>query len=401
MRTWYIITPVILCLVMIPVAQANAVFWDLLITPTISNDPVPLGGYPELSGIIKDHGGNAVIGANVSVRTLGYTAWLETNEHGKFAYSFNETVATSGLHSVLIHATADGLGGEKTGFADITYRTEGGSGLSAEAKILATEDAKKYLNADKDDFTNDLVGSLLYEYYDDLYQTYLEQIERKQKLEDQNNQLLINRELALNTTNNLVDDDEKRTGHISKYSYEKLISNTDPTIRNDVIRQINYTMTAFQEAQDTIKLIQESGKSYEEAVNMYSENNPLSRETMDLILTGYSYDDIENMKTEDASENMSVINSNSTTLNVPTNDLNSSVANQTVINQTVAENIVIPEPTYNLYISATALNWDLPPSGTSINLTGSAIGLSSSGKIMVGINGTLIELQLHELKITK
>ena len=323
MRTWYIITPVILCLVMIPVAQANAVFWDLLITPTISNDPVPLGGYPELSGIIKDHGGNAVIGANVSVRTLGYTAWLETNEHGKFAYSFNETVATSGLHSVLIHATADGLGGEKTGFADITYRTEGGSGLSAEAKILATEDAKKYLNADKDDFTNDLVGSLLYEYYDDLYQTYLEQIERKQKLEDQNNQLLINRELALNTTNNLVDDDEKRTGHISKYSYEKLISNTDPTIRNDVIRQINYTMTAFQEAQDTIKLIQESGKSYEEAVNMYSENNPLSRETMDLILTGYSYDDIENMKTEDASENMSVINSNSTTLNVPTKrDLN-------------------------------------------------------------------------------
>ena len=66
----------------------------------------------------------------MSVRTLGHTAWLETDEHGRFAYSFNETTTTPGLHSVLIHATADGLGGEKTGFADITYRVEGGSGLS-------------------------------------------------------------------------------------------------------------------------------------------------------------------------------------------------------------------------------------------------------------------------------
>ena len=57
---------------------------------------------------------------------------------------------------------------------DITYRVEGGSGLSAEEKILATEDARKYLNANENDFTNDLVGSLLYEYYNDLYQVHLE-----------------------------------------------------------------------------------------------------------------------------------------------------------------------------------------------------------------------------------
>ena len=37
-----------------------------------------------------------------------HTAWLETDEHGRFAYSFNETTTTPGLHSVLIHATADG-----------------------------------------------------------------------------------------------------------------------------------------------------------------------------------------------------------------------------------------------------------------------------------------------------
>ena len=156
-------------------------------------------------------------------------------------------------------------------------------------------------------------------------------------------------------------------------------------------------MTAFQEAQDAIKLIQESGESYEDAVDIYSENNPLSRETLEMILAGYSYDDIqEHMKTKDMGENTSVADSNSTVLDIPANDLNS-----TVTNQTVAENITISEPTYSLYISATALNWDLPPSGTSINLTGSAIGLSSSGKIMVGVNGTLVELQLHELKIAE
>ena len=186
MRTWYILTSVILCLVLAPMVQANAVFWDLLIDPTVTNDPVPVAGNPELSGIITDHGGDAVIGANVSVRTLGHTAWLETDEHGRFAYSFNETTTTPGLHSVLIHATADGLGGEKTGFADITYRVEGGSGLSAEEKILATEDARKYLNANENDFANDLVGSLLYEYYNDLYQIHLEKIAREQKLQEQN-----------------------------------------------------------------------------------------------------------------------------------------------------------------------------------------------------------------------
>ena len=193
MRTWYILTSVILCLVLAPMVQANAVFWDLLIQPTITNDPVPVAGNPALSGIITDHGGDAVIGANVSVRTLGHTAWLETDEHGRFAYSFNETTTTPGLHSVLIHATADGLGGEKTGFADITYRVEGGSGLSAEEKILATEDARKYLNANENDFTNDLVGSLLYEYYNDLYQVHLEKIAREQQLQEQNDQLLKNR----------------------------------------------------------------------------------------------------------------------------------------------------------------------------------------------------------------
>ena len=397
MRTWYILTSVILCLVLAPMVQANAVFWDLLIDPTVTNDPVPVAGNPELSGIITDHGGDAVIGANVSVRTLGHTAWLETDEHGRFAYSFNETTTTPGLHSVLIHATADGLGGEKTGFADITYRVEGGSGLSTEEKILATEDARKYLNANENDFTNDLVGSLLYKYYNDLYQIHLEKIAREQQLQEQNNQLLKNRAIALNETNNRIDDNEKKIDQASKYSYEKLISNTDPSIRDDVIHQINYTMTTFQEAQDAIKLIQESGTSYEDAVNIYSESNPLSRETLEMILAGYSYDDIqEYMRTKDMGENTSAVDSNSTVLGIPANDLNS-----TVTNQTVTENIIISEPTYSLYISATALNWDLPPSGTSINLTGSAIGLSSSGKIMVGVNGTLVELQLHELKITK
>ena len=102
MRTWYILTSVILCLVLAPMVQANAVFWDLLIQPTITNDPVPVAGNPALSGIITDHGGDAVIGANVSVRTLGHTAWLETDEHGRFAYSFNETTTKDGTDDTKI-----------------------------------------------------------------------------------------------------------------------------------------------------------------------------------------------------------------------------------------------------------------------------------------------------------
>ena len=396
MRTWYILAPVIACLAMAPMVQADAIFWDLLIHPTIINDPVPLGGHPELNGIIEDHGGNAVVGASISVRTLGHTAWLETDEYGRFAYLFNETMATPGLHSVQIHATANGIGGEKTGFADVTYRTDGGPGLSAEAKILATEDARRYLNANEDDFTNDLVGSLLYEYYNNLYQTHLKQIVREQELEERNNQILKNRAIALNVTNNLINNNDQRTGQISKYSYERLISNTDPTIRNDVIRQINYTITAFQEAQDAIKIIQQSGKSYQDAVNIYSENNPISRESLDMILSGYSYDDLERMNMKGVENNMSAVDSNATILDVPVNDLNS-----TMTNQTVPKDVIIPDSAYNLHISVTALNWDIPPSGTSINLTGSAIGLSSSGKIMVGINGTLVELQLHELIISE
>ena len=120
MRTWYILTSVILCLVLAPMVQANAVFWDLLIQPTITNDPVPVAGNPALSGIITDHGGDAVIGANVSVRTLGHTAWLETDEHGRFAYSFNETTTTTGL-PVLIHRCGGNTGcmSKQNAFADV------------------------------------------------------------------------------------------------------------------------------------------------------------------------------------------------------------------------------------------------------------------------------------------
>ena len=107
MRTWYILTSVILCLVLAPMVQANAVFWDLLIQPTITNDPVPVAGNPALSGIITDHGGDAVIGANVSVRTLGHTAWLETDEHGRFAYSFHpSSFHPSSFHPSSFHPSS-------------------------------------------------------------------------------------------------------------------------------------------------------------------------------------------------------------------------------------------------------------------------------------------------------
>ncbi|MDI1495251.1 MAG: hypothetical protein K8823_557 [Cenarchaeum symbiont of Oopsacas minuta] len=395
MLTWYILVAFVFCFTMVSVAQADETFWDLLIYPIIDNDPVPEEGYPELRGHIKDHGGNAVVGANVSVRTLGHTAWLETDENGTFAYSFNETIATPGLHSVVVRASADGLVGEKIGFAYATYRIDGESGLSAEEIILNTEDAKKYLHANESDFRNDLVGSMLYKYYNDLHKKHLEQTARQQKLDDKNKQILLDRDIAINITNQHIGENEKRLGQISKYSYEKLISNTDPAIRQNIIRQINYTLTVSQAAQDEIKLMQKSGMSYEDAVNKQSEKNFFSHEILTMILDGSSYEDVVEYMGANYTQNTTIDNMNATTILDPTIDN----LNNTATNHTLVKNMTISEPMYDLHISATAVNWDLPPPGTSINLTGVAIGLSSSGKIMVGINGTLVELQLHTLNV--
>ena len=161
-------------LLLIPLAlNSEAVLWDLQIQANVDNTPLISGDRPIVSGIITDQASKPVHKATVNIKSGSMSIVTTTSKSGEFLAELGKQPRMPGNHVVNILATApDG----KTGITSIQFQVRGElSPTTVNQEKLSTPEAKKYLESSPEDFdTRTLLAYILYNYYQKLYQEYLE-----------------------------------------------------------------------------------------------------------------------------------------------------------------------------------------------------------------------------------
>ncbi len=251
-----------------PLADA-AVLWDLLVTVEVVNAPLAEGQGPAVRGIVVDHAGDPVAGAEVQVRTGHGAASVSTAANGTFAHSFGHQALLPGEHSVNVVATASS---NRMGTASASYRVDGDLTLSSRtAQLLSTPEAQRYLAADPGGFAGDPIGMRLYDYYQRLSAQRADQEEAQGVIDGRAAELDEARSAADNSTRAALAERHASDGTLSGSRMEWFLGSLDPAIRTVVAQQINFTTGVFENARAAMQDVLARGGSIKEARAAYLE----------------------------------------------------------------------------------------------------------------------------------
>ena len=343
----------VIALSSIPFSEST--LWDLLITVDVQNAPLEENENPLVWGIVLDHASKPIENATIQIRSGQNTVFTTSDELGQFHYEFEGLGLLPGEHVVNVVATSFE---DKMGVASTNFQVKGElSASSHTARLLETDEAKKYLNANPEDFENNSIGITLYNYYQDLQAKFLEQEAIQESINNMELELDSTRAISDDLEQKIIDEKNPGAGTFSGLKYDIFIANLDPEIRDLVSKQMNFTVNVFEEAQNAMNEVLENGGTYQEARIAYLEKATVSREMMEIITYGN--------QTELLMEN-----SNSTTIQNSTS----------IVNATISEEPQIEEVSMNL-------------NGTEIQ-----VGLSGT-TIFLNINGTLVEFIVNGTEI--
>jgi len=280
-----IILGLIAVLILIPLAlTSDAVLWDLIIQVNVENAPLFSGDSPIISGNILDHASKPVKDANVHIISGDKSIFTVTDEFGKFRVELGSFNAIPGNYSVNVIAnTEDG----KTGMASTEFQIRGElTQITASEEKLSTPKATKYLSASPDDFETNPIGLTLYNYYQKLFSQYLDEQKIYQELTDEQIYIEQQKIIATNLREQAIVEYDPKSGTYSGYRYDRFVDNLDPTIKDTIIGQLNYTTTTFAEANQLVDKILASGGTEEDARKAYLTKLTIPRELMDAITLG-------------------------------------------------------------------------------------------------------------------
>ncbi len=267
-------------LLVFPLASnSEAVLWDLQIQANVENAPLFSGDRPIVSGVIIDHASKPVHKATVNIRSETMSIFTTTSQSGEFKVELGKHDRTPGNYIVNISATTpDG----KTGISSIQFQVKGELSITTVSQEkLSTPEAKKYLEANPEDFDKNPIGLIFYYYYQKLYQEYLEDEKISEKLAQE--QALIDEEqkVAFGLRLEAIEEFNPSYGVFSGPRYENYINSLDEAIRDTVVLQLNFTKNLFEEAQILRNEILKNGGTAEEAQTAYLEKLTVTRDTIE------------------------------------------------------------------------------------------------------------------------
>ena len=294
-------------LLLFPLASnSEAIQWDLLIQANVENSPLYSGERPIVSGIIVDHASKPVPKATVNIKSGSMSIFTTTSQSGEFMAELGKQDRTPGNYIVNISATSQE---GKTGIASIQFQIKGEiSPVAISLGKLSTTEAKKYLNANPEDFEKDPIGFMLYNYYQKLYKEYLEDEKLYEKVVQE--KAIIEKQKEINSKNRLkaIDEFQPGMGIFSGPQYENYVNSLDEEVKDTVIKHLNFTKNLVEEAQEVRIAILENGGTAEEAQLAYLEKISTSREmieNLDNPLWKKSTDSYKNSTSSDTnSENL-------------------------------------------------------------------------------------------------
>ena len=343
---------VVAALSSIPLSEST--LWDLIIIADVQNAPLNENESPVVVGKIVDHANKPVANATVQIRSGQNTVFTTSDLMGEFYYEFTGLKLLPGEHVVNIIATSLE---DKMGVSGTNFQVKGELSVSSHtARLLETEEAKKYLNSSPEDFAKNPIGITLYNYYQDLQSKFLEQETMQESINNIEAELEETRAISDDLEQKIIEEKNPGAGTFSGLKRDVFIASLDPSMRELVSKQMNFTVNAFEDAQNAMNEVLENGGTYQEARIAYLEKATITREMMELITYG-----------------------NQTTLSIETNSTLSTNSTN-ALNVTSIEISEIEE--------------------VSVNLNGTEIQVGLSGTtIFLNINGTLVEFLINGTEV--
>ncbi len=293
-------------LLFIPLAlNSEAVLWDLQIQANVDNTPLISGDRPIVSGIVTDQASHPVHKATINIKSGSMSIVTTTSKSGEFLAELGKQPRMPGNHVVNILATApDG----KTGITSIQFQVRGElSPTTVSQAKLSTPEAQKYLNSSPEDFELNPLGYILYNYYQKLYQEYLEDEKISEALAQEQAYIEKQKETENEMRLKAIEEFGPGMGIFSGPQYEDYVNSLDEAVRDTVVKHLNFTKNLVENAQELRNEILENGGTAEEAQLAYLENIATSR---NLIENFDSYSD--NIEESNSGESLESVNTNST-----------------------------------------------------------------------------------------
>ncbi|MDH3611114.1 MAG: carboxypeptidase regulatory-like domain-containing protein [Nitrosopumilus sp.] len=300
-------------LLLIPLAtNSEAELWDLLIQANVENSPLMSGDRPIVSGIILDHASKPVSKASVNVKSGSMSIFTTTSQAGEFLVELGKAERIPGNYIVNISATtSEG----KTGITSIQFQVKGElEQTTVNQEKLSTPEAQKYLAASPEDFGNDPIGFMLYNYYQKIYLEYLE--DEKIGYELDQVQLLLEEQKETANESRLVAIEEfnPSAGIFSGPEYENYVNSLDEAVRDTVVEHLNFTKNLFFEANILKNEILENGGTAGEAQTAYLEKLSTSRDTIENFGTNSDDITVENSEENPIGESLNELETDSPSL---------------------------------------------------------------------------------------
>jgi len=392
-------------LLVIPLtSDSQAVLWDLLIEANVENSPLYSGDRPIVSGIIVDHASKPVHNATVNIRSEAMSIFTKTSQSGEFQVELGKHERLPGNYIVNISAnTPDGA----TGISSIQFQVKGElAHATANHVKLSTLEAQKYLKASPEDFDNNPVGFMLYNYYQKVYQDYLKDEEISNKITQEK----ITSELQKEDTEKLrlkaIEKFNPSYGIFTGPEYENYVNSLNDGVRDTVVEQLNFTKNLFEEAQELRIKILENGGSAEEAQIAYLDK---------LIVTREMIESINNNSTNNLEKNSSNVTKKSfETLNENSNEqlkISGGYAfEDELIGEPVYQDPTVPlavdkisnQPVYQDSILPPVVDKVLIDAPIQVIVNGINVEVNYIGSIFyVNVNGTVLEFLVNGTEITR
>ncbi len=260
------------------ISIADAEMWELFVDLSVQNQIVSSGDTVIVLGNIVDHANNPIEGVEVLIRTGSDTTKAFTDETGSFRTELREFQRIPGIYEVSVVASLDGLTGLSS--TQIHVRGEPSKVLELQEK-LSTEEARKYLGTDKEDFEKDPIGQTLSKYYHELLDELVEEKNKARKAIAEQLQEEEEREIAKELRDQAIRKFSHSTGTYEGYSYDHYIMGLEPKIRELVTTQLNFTKNTFEEGQKIRDEIIVNGGTYQEARQAYLEFISIPKEVLE------------------------------------------------------------------------------------------------------------------------
>jgi len=357
MNTGTILTGLIVAVILISNLQmSDSTLWDLIIEVNLEQNPLQVGENPVVFGSVVDHAGDPILDAEVKIRLGVNSIQTTTDNLGVFVVEFSEFSEIPGSYVVNVLATNE----DKIGLKSTVFEVNGEISVSsATEKMLSTDEAIKYLNSSIEDFENDPLGLILYNYYQDLQTKLIEEQSLEAELDKVQQLIDEQREISLQLTDEAIKEENPGAGTYSGWQYYRFIGNLDYTVKDIIVNQLNYTVTVFEQAQIAMKEVYANGGTREEAMQAYYEKAAITRELM---------------------ESLTVINE--------------------IQNFTESGNYTNIETESELFVNATENQIDDDNSSFTLNVNGTNIDVGKTGTVIyLSINGTIIELIVNGTQI--